>query len=58
LEYVFGCELHADGSFAFGVELVLGEAAEDVGLAHSGVADQHYFVEHVVLLLVFVHPHK
>lgn len=37
-----GCELDADGGLGVEVELVAGEAREQVGLADARVSDQHH----------------
>lgn len=47
----FGLKLDANGGFRIDVELVLGEAREELGLPHGGVSDQHH-LEHVVDLVV------
>uniref|UniRef100_J3M8W5 DUF834 domain-containing protein n=1 Tax=Oryza brachyantha TaxID=4533 RepID=J3M8W5_ORYBR len=46
-----GGELDADGGLGLEAELVLGEAGEEVGLAHAGVADEHHLEEVVVVVL-------
>jgi len=43
-------ELDADGGLRVEGEGVLGEAGEQVGLAHAGVADEHHLEEVVVLV--------
>lgn len=47
-----GGELYADGGFGLEVELVLGEAGYDVGLAHARVPQQHYLVAEVRLFII------
>ena len=45
-----GGELDADGGLGVEGEAVLGEAREQVGLPHAGVADEHHLEEVVVLV--------
>jgi len=45
-----GGELDADGGLGVEGEAVLGEAGEQVGLPHAGVADEHHLEEVVVLV--------
>ena len=45
-----GGELDSDGGLGVEGEAVLGEAREQVGLPHAGVADEHHLEEVVVLV--------
>lgn len=52
-----GGELDANGGLGLQVELVLGEAREEVGLAHAGVADEDHLEEVVVVVVGSVTRH-
>jgi len=52
-----GGELDANGGLGLQVELVLGEAREEVGLAHAGIADQDHLEEVVVVVVGSVTRH-
>jgi hypothetical protein len=53
--YVLRGELHANGSFAIGVELIFSEAAQNVRFTHSRIPNQNDFVEVIVVLFGLVH---